>query len=144
MKDMFGNEMKTDIYGRAVSKPKRKTLTLRQRVYIWERPKIYGRKCHICGQAITKLSDLELDHRRAYSKGGSTLALAHRDCNRLKSNKSLGKIQKLLGLKTKKSSPRTKSKVNKPKKDYGILGHDPQVWVNPVTGKKERFNPWGV
>ena len=145
-KDIFGNEITTDMYGRPISKPKRKTLTLRQRVYIWERPKIYGRKCHICGQAITKLSDLELDHRRAYSKGGTTLALAHRECNRLKGNKGLGKIQKLLGLKKKtKSKPRAKTaKPSKPKQGYGILGSDPNVWVNPVTGKKEKFNPWGV
>ncbi|MEK6950078.1 MAG: hypothetical protein AABX34_07700, partial [Nanoarchaeota archaeon] len=66
-------------------KKKRKTLTPSQRIYIWEKPNIYGRTCSICHKRITKLSDLELDHTRAHSKGGVRLALSHKDCNRLKS-----------------------------------------------------------
>ncbi|MFA5142207.1 MAG: hypothetical protein WC471_04525 [Candidatus Woesearchaeota archaeon] len=83
-------------------KKKRKTLTLRQRLYIWERPNQYGRKCSICNNRITKLSDLELDHTRAHSKGGTKLALAHKECNKLKGSGSLGKIQKILGIKKTK------------------------------------------
>jgi 5-methylcytosine-specific restriction endonuclease McrA len=89
------------LYGKAPIK-KRKTLTSAQRIYIWERPNIYGRKCSICNRRITKLSELELDHKRAHIKGGKKLVLAHKDCNRLKSSGSLAKIQKTLGIKTKK------------------------------------------
>ena len=103
-------------------KKKRKTLTPAQRLYVWERPKIYGRKCSICNQRITKQSDLELDHTRAHSKGGTKLALAHKDCNRLKSSGSLGKIQKTLGIKTKKKNTIRKKK----------------------TTKRKSSNPWGI
>lgn len=107
--------LKFDSHGRPIKeKPKRKTLTSAQRIYIWERPKIYGRKCSICLQTITKLSDLELDHTKAHSKGGKKLALAHKDCNRLKSNKSLNQIQKLLGIKTAKKKT-VKKKITKKK-----------------------------
>ncbi|MFH1324108.1 MAG: hypothetical protein ABIH64_02570 [Nanoarchaeota archaeon] len=92
-------------------KKKRKTLTPAQRIYIWEHPNIYGRNCSICHRRITKLSDLELDHTRAHSKGGTKLALAHKDCNRLKGSGSLKKIQKTLGIKTKKkNTPKRKPK----------------------------------
>jgi len=95
------------------SKKKRKTLTPAQRIYIWERPNIYGRTCSICHRKITKLSDLELDHTKAYSKGGTKIALAHKDCNRLKSSGSLRQIQNKLGIKTKSKS---KKKTTKRKK----------------------------
>lgn len=101
---------------------KRKTLTLRQRLYIWERPKQYGRKCSICGYKITKLSDLELDHTKAYSKGGTKLALAHKECNRLKGSGSLRKIQKTLGLKTKKKpAKKTKKRTTKKPKQPDLF-----------------------
>jgi 5-methylcytosine-specific restriction endonuclease McrA len=99
----------------APQKKKRKTLTSSQRIYIWERPNIYGRTCSICHRKITKLSDLELDHTKAHSKGGTRLALAHKDCNRLKSSGSLGKIQKTLGIKTKKRKTTRKKKTTKRK-----------------------------
>ena len=83
-------------------KPKRKSLTSGQRLYVWEHPKRYGRICSICHEKIAKLSELELDHARAHVKGGTKLALAHRDCNRLKSSGSLKQIQEKLGIKTKK------------------------------------------
>lgn len=101
-------------FGLSPKKKKRKTLTPSQRIYFWERPNIYGRTCSICHRKITKLSDLELDHTRAHSKGGTKLALAHKDCNRLKSSGSLGKIQKTLGIKTKKRKT-TKKKPTKRK-----------------------------
>jgi len=92
---------------------KRKVLTPGQRLFIWENPKLYGRTCSICHQRITKQSELELDHTIAHSKGGTKLALAHKHCNRIKSNGSLGKIQKALGIKQTK---RKKSVSVKPKK----------------------------
>jgi len=96
-------------------KKKRITLTPKQREYIWEHPKLYGRTCSICHSRITKQSDLELDHTRAHSKGGRKLALAHRDCNRMKGSGSLKKIQKALGIKTNK---RKQKKVTKRKKKH--------------------------
>ena len=107
-------------FGFGPKKKKRKTLTPSQRIYIWERPNIYGRTCSICHRRITKLSDLELDHTRAHSKGGTKLALAHKDCNRLKSSGSLGKIQKMLGIKTKKrKKTKKKSTKRKPVNPWG-------------------------
>ena len=117
-------------FGLGPQKKKRKTLTSAQRIYIWERPNIYGRICSICHRRITKLSDLELDHTRASSKGGTKVALAHKDCNRVKSSGSLRQIQKKLGIKTKhkkRKSTRKRSKSN--------------YWINPITGRKEKVRP---
>lgn len=109
-------------------KKKRVKLTPKTRIFIWEHPKICGRTCTICHQRITKLSDLELDHTKPFSKGGKKLALAHRDCNRMKASGSLRKIQKTLGIKTKKKR-RTKKRKRKakPRGPY---------WVDPFTRKK--------
>ena len=101
-----------NIYGQGSNKKKRKSLTPTQRIYIWNRPNIYGRTCSICHRRITSIEDLELDHTRAYSKGGTKLALAHRICNRMKSSGSLGHIQRTLGIKTTKR----KKTTAKPKK----------------------------
>jgi hypothetical protein len=83
-------------------RPKRKTLTLRQRIQIWEHPEASGlpkRKiCNICGQSIKSFDDMELDHVRAYSKGGKTLAMVHKTCNKIKSNGGQRAIQKMLGV----------------------------------------------
>jgi len=110
-----------EIFGKKPSK-KRIKLTPKQREYIWEHPKIYGRTCNICNEKITKISDLELDHTKPYSKGGTKLALAHRDCNRLKASGSLRKIQKTMGFKTtkKKKQRKTKPKKKKPSSIFDI------------------------
>ncbi|RJQ16883.1 HNH endonuclease [Candidatus Woesearchaeota archaeon] len=106
-------------FGLGPAKKKRETLTPARRIYIWERPKTYGRTCSICRSKIAKLSDLELDHTKAYSKGGKTLALAHKECNRLKGSGGLRKIQKTLGIKTKTRKRVTKKK-RKPSNPFGI------------------------
>ena len=64
------------ILGEKAKLRKRVQLTAKQRMYIWEHPKMYGRTCSICHLKITKMSDLELDHTKPYSKGGKKLALA--------------------------------------------------------------------
>ena len=102
--------------GISSEKKKRKSLTQGQRIYIWERPNIYGRTCSICHSRITKLSDLEFDHTRAHSKGGTKQALAHKDCNRLKGSGSLAKIQKTLGIKTNKRKKSEKKRTTRRKK----------------------------
>jgi len=104
-------------------KKKRIKLTPKERLYVWEHPKKYGRLCNICGEKITKLSDLELDHTHPYSKGGTKMNLSHRDCNRMKGSKSLKHVQKKMTLKTskKKTSKRkttTKKKTTRRKKEW--------------------------
>jgi len=62
-----------------------------------------------------------LDHTRPYSKGGTKLALAHKDCNRVKSSGSLGKIQKTLGIKTtKRKTAKKKPTKRKPSNPWGF------------------------
>jgi len=107
---------------------KRKTLTPAQKLYIWERPKIYGRTCYICHERILKQSDLEFDHKRAFSKGGTKLALVHKDCNRLKASGSLSKIQKTLGIRTiKKKRIKKRHTQRKPQNSLGINFRPPKV-----------------
>jgi len=104
-------------------KKKRVRLTSRQKIYIWEHPRTYGRTCNICHKRITKLSDLELDHTKPYSKGGKRLRLAHRECNRMKGSGSLRKIQKALGIKPtkkKRKKKKTTKRKRKRKSSYGI------------------------
>ena len=113
-------------------KKKRKTLTPSQRTYFWEHPKLCSKICSICHEKITKASDMELDHTRAYSKGGTKLAFAHRACNRIKGSGSLGRAQKLLGIKTKKKNTIRKKKTTKrkPSTRWGI---------QPINMPKFRF-----
>jgi 5-methylcytosine-specific restriction endonuclease McrA len=59
---------------------------------------------------------LELDHTKPYSKGGTKLALAHRDCNRMKGSRNLKDVQKKMGFKTTKKKKQVKSKPSKKKK----------------------------
>jgi 5-methylcytosine-specific restriction endonuclease McrA len=80
---------------------KRVRLTPKQREYVWEHKDKYGRTCNICGEEILKLSDLELDHTKPYSKGGEKMALAHKECNRMKGSKTLRSIQTKMKLKPK-------------------------------------------
>jgi len=95
------NKLEKDAYKfktKAKSK-KRKVLTPAVKLFIWENQ---SHKCHICSKQIVKQSDAEFDHVKAFSKGGKKMKLSHRFCNRLKSNKSLKKIKKTLGIKQKK------------------------------------------
>lgn len=102
--------------GKSSKKKKRVKLTPKERLYVWEHPKMYGRTCNICGERITKLSDLELDHTYPYSKGGTKMNLAHRDCNLMKGSKSLKHVQKKMTLKTAKKKKTTKQKTTRKKK----------------------------
>ena len=98
---MVRSPLEIRLLGFGSQKKKRKTLTPAQRNFIWEHPKKYGRMCHICGEKITKQSELQLDHKRAFSRGGAKLGLAHGHCNKLKSSGSLTQIQKILGIKSR-------------------------------------------
>jgi len=135
-KDIFGNKINYNLYSNPLKKEKKRVkLTPAQRIHIWEHPTKYGRKCSICGGRITKLSDLELEHTRAFSKGGSKMRLAHKECNRMKGSKSLSYVQTKMGFKKQK---RVRKKTKKEKSSKV------STWINPLTGKKEKFNPWGL
>jgi len=105
------------LIGEMGEKPRKKRvrLTPAQRIYIWENPKMYGRTCSICGKKITKMSDLDLDHTKPFSKGGIKQALAHKICNRMKASGSLRKIQKTMGFKTTRRKRQSKRKPKKKK-----------------------------
>lgn len=108
-------------FGTPSKKKKRTKLTASEREYIWEHPKLYGRTCSICHQRITKISELQLDHTRAHSKGGTKLRLAHALCNRMKGNKSLGYVQKRIGVKTAKRKATKKEQIKR-SKQYDPFG----------------------
>jgi hypothetical protein len=126
---------KTYDFGFGAEKQKKKRVPLKpaERIYIWERPKKYGRTCSICGERITKLSDLELDHTRAYSKGGATLRLAHKDCNRMKGSKGLRHVQTRMGLKRTTRKVTRKRKAIKKTQAGSLFGEMP-------TFKPPKFN----
>ena len=103
-------------------KPKKRVqLKPAERIFVWEHPETYGRTCHICGKKITKISDLQLDHTKPYSKGGTKLALAHSLCNRMKGSKNLKQVQTKLKLKTTKQKKKTRKTKTKNKKPNGIF-----------------------
>ena len=79
----------------------RKTLTLKKKLWLWEHTKALGisKTCPICHRRITRFEDMELDHKRAYSRGGTTQTMVHRDCNRMKSSGRIREIQRTLGIK---------------------------------------------
>lgn len=115
----YGELGGSDIYGYGSKKKslkKRKTLTPGQRIFFWEHPKLCSKRCNICHERIKKMSELELDHTKAHSKGGTKLAFAHKLCNRIKGSGSLGKAQEMMGIKSKtkrKSTKRVKKKLKK-------------------------------
>ena len=111
--------LQKNLFGSAPKKKKRVKLTPSQRLYVWEHPKMYGRKCNICSQRITKQSDMELDHTKPYSKGGSKMNLAHKECNRMKGSKGLKHIQTKMGFKKK---PKKKAPIKK-KTKKGQITH---------------------
>jgi len=120
--------MQKNLFGTTPKKKKRVKLTSSQRLYVWEHPKMYGRKCNICSQRLTKQSDMELDHTKPYSKGGSKMNLAHKECNRMKGSKGLKHIQTKMGFKkeirkktiTKKKTRTHQSRFKMPKLDFGL------------------------
>ena len=120
--DSYEKEMQRILYGGTTTSKKRIVLTPKERLHVWEHPTQYGRKCNICSGRITKLSELEIDHTHPYSKSGTKMNLAHRDCNRMKGSKGLRHIQKKMGFKHSKRKTRSdkgkkKRKINNP---YGI------------------------
>ncbi|MEM3099469.1 MAG: hypothetical protein QXU32_12270 [Nitrososphaerales archaeon] len=117
-----------DIWGGSKSRRKRKNISFTEKAILWEKNKSHI--CHICRQKIHSLTEAEVDHIRAHSKGGQSVSWAHRACNRLKGKKSLSEIHRRLGIKTK--SKKRKATRKKSRDNY---------WINPLTGRKEKVQP---
>ena len=94
------------VYGKKPVK-KRKNLSFNEKAILWEKNK--GHICHICKQKIHSLTEAQVDHIRAHSKGGSRVAWAHASCNRSKGNKPLSVMQKRLGIYKPKKRRKKKS-----------------------------------
>ena len=110
--------MNIGIFGKSVKK-KRRTPSFTEKAILWERNN--NHICHICTRKIHSLTEAEVDHVRASSKGGSVCKWAHRSCNRMKGNKPLSVIQKRLGI---KSAP----------KKGGIKKRKKKAILNPWAG----------
>ena len=145
-KDIFGlGSFKSDLskatsFSLGAEKQKKKRVPLKptERLYIWEHPKKYGRKCSICGERIAKQSELELDHTRAYSKGGTTLRLAHKDCNRMKGSRGLKHVQTRMGLKRTTRKTARKRKATKREQTGVLFGELPKF--KPPKFNMPKFN----
>ncbi|MEM3364766.1 MAG: hypothetical protein QXS93_04650 [Candidatus Micrarchaeia archaeon] len=129
MKDPFSIDIKPiNVWGDSERRARRnrKNISFTEKAILWEKNKSHI--CHICRQKIHSLTEAEVDHVRAHSKGGQRIMWAHRACNRLKGNKSLSEIHRRLGIKTKYK--KKKQKRRKHSKNGYVL--------NPLTGYKER------
>ena len=109
-----------NLLGASKSKRKRQ-LTNAQKIFCWENN---PHKCYICNKKVSKFSDAEFDHKRAYSKGGATnlknVKIVHRQCNRLKGKKSLSETKKLLGIESKSKKKRKSKKTRHSSDPFAI------------------------
>lgn len=76
----------------------RRGLTPAQEKLCWDNnPHI----CNLCGNQINRISEVEFDHSKAFTKGGKTnlanVKLSHPACNKQKGKKSLTEARKMLG-----------------------------------------------
>ena len=130
MANPFGIKPLTSYGSMHGSKPKKKRAhySASVKMRLWQN---LSHVCHVCHKRITDFDAAELDHVRAYSKGGSNVRWTHRSCNRIKSSKSLSEARKTLGVKSKKRKvkhrrkPRTTSSphsfgLKQPKFKWGI------------------------
>jgi 5-methylcytosine-specific restriction endonuclease McrA len=109
---------------------KKRQLTNAQKLWCWENN---PHTCNICRKRVSKLSDAEFDHSRAYAKGGATglanVKISHRQCNRLKGSKSLSETQRLLGVKEPKRVKKTTRKKRKRKSNNPYENMIPKVII---------------
>jgi 5-methylcytosine-specific restriction endonuclease McrA len=125
-----------DIYGSQRSS--KRTLGRRDRDALYLKAK--GR-CEGCGKKISQ-PEMQVGHRRAWSRGGATTfansACLCWTCNKMQGTGSLETLKKkLAGTYGKRTKTRTR-KTTKKRTSGG------QTWINPLTGKKEKFNPFGI
>ena len=110
---------------------RKRSLTPAQKLWAWENK---SHVCHVCGKRVSKQSEADFDHVRAYSKGGATnpanVRICHRFCNSVKGGKSLSAAKKFLGVKSK---PRKRTRSRRKKTpESGIFGQSiikmPKNW----------------
>jgi len=95
-------------------KKKRKAITPALKTKLWlAKP---HHVCHVCYKLIPSLDAAELDHVRAFAKGGKSVRWACRSCNRLKGKLGLAEAQKIMGVYRRK-----KRKVKKKPKQSDSL-----------------------
>jgi hypothetical protein len=115
--------MKVTGFGLSSSKPKKRTITMAEKKWLWQYKKRHI--CPVCHKVVNDFFDAEFDHKRAFAKGGATTPantlITHKLCNRLKGKKSLSQIKKHLGTKRTIKSKITKKTIKK-KKDslFGV------------------------
>ena len=120
-KDMFGNKITNDIYGNPLkSKSKRQPVARSQKNRVWESQK---GKCSFCGRRLNP-SSTHYDHIKEVSRGGKSTT---KNLRALCSNCHNERHDIDRALKADK-----KKRGTTPSKG---------TWVNPLTGKKEKFDP---
>lgn len=116
---IFNQKPVIDVFG--ISKKRKRTLSLRDRQILYERAR--GR-CEACGKKIS-FSEMQVGHKRAYSKGGATtlanaVCLCYK-CNKLQGTDSFETLKKKLkGTYGKKTKKRSKNK-RKSKRSQSIF-----------------------
>jgi 5-methylcytosine-specific restriction endonuclease McrA len=122
------------IYGS--SRSTKRTLGLRDRQILYRRA---GKKCEACSKNL-EYDEMQVGHKKAYSKGGATTlansaCLCYR-CNKLQGTGSLETLKKKLA--------GTYGKRTKKIKSSGRKNSGGRTWINPLTGRKEKFTPFGI
>jgi len=116
---------------------KKRTLGIRDKQILYQRAK--GR-CEGCGKKI-EFSDMQSGHKNPASKGGSatlrnSVCVCY-TCNKLQGTDDWATFMRKLGKKETRSV--TSGKKRKPSKKAKSKASGGTVWVNPVTGKKEKI-----
>ncbi|MBU3957970.1 MAG: HNH endonuclease [Nanoarchaeota archaeon] len=120
----------------------KRTLGIRDKQILYRRAK---KKCESCGRKID-FDEMHSGHKNAASKGGSatlrnSVCVCAR-CNKLQGTDSWATFMKKMGKSNthsvtsgkKRSVSKKKIKRNIPEGNY---------WINPLTGRKEKSNPFG-
>jgi len=133
IRDIWGNRISSgalgkpsfslDIYSKEPDRDSRRTLGNRDKQIVYLRDK---KKCRCCGKKLD-LTEAQIGHNRAWSKGGSTtlsnaVLLCYR-CNKLQGTETLAALKNKLGQKDERSGQKKQTK-RKP--------------------KRRSSNPWGI
>ncbi len=99
---------------------------------VWKRDK---GTCRLCGIKIRAGEDWDLARNRAGKSGGGYTVkncfVAHHSCNISQGTKTRGQVKREIGREIgKKKSKRKRNRSQG------------QTYINPLTGKREKFDPW--
>lgn len=124
-KDMFGNTITTDIYGRPL-KQKNKRQPIAQSTKRAVEIKQRG-KCAICHRLL--VGSKHFDHIKPVHKGGkSTSDNLRAICASCHDERHILEKAERMDKKKKRASGNQSG----------------QTWINPLTGRKEKLNPLGL